>query len=191
MLRRVGEAVTIVSLLFIAGSVLFGGMYLGIQTTGALPDWAGDIFTAFSGGILALLGTLLASTVNRQFEKRKLEHEQAVLFVKPYRDFLIELYNLLSRKVYAETTDNSYLAEKILISQQEIKEILKKIPPLATNFLVGRREFQEQIEVTILNGVTLLRSEVDKQFLQEFNKWSTSSRTIIKQLNDYENQAYL
>lgn len=190
MFRRIGEGVTILLLLFIAGSVLFGGMYLGVQSTGKLPDWAGDIFTAFSGGILALLGTLFASRVSRQFEKRRLEHEQAVTFVQPYREFLIALYNLLSRKVYAQTTENEFLAEKIKITSQEVESVLKKLPPLATNYLVQKREFQESIENTILDGVTLLQSKVDDQFLNEFEQWSNDSRDVIKQLNEYENQTY-
>jgi len=190
MIRKIGEGVTILSLLFIAGSVLFGGMYLGIQSTGKLPDWAGSIFTAFSGGILALLGTLFASRVNRQLEKRRLEHEQAARFAQPYREFLIALYNLLSRKVYAQTTKSDFLAEKIKVTSQEVDIVLKKLPPLATNYLDQKRGFQERVEKNILAGVKLLQVSVDDQFLDDFDQWAKVSREIIKQLNEYENQSY-
>ncbi len=190
MMRRIGEVVTILSLLFIAAVVLFGGMYLDIQSTGSLPAWAGDIFTAFSGGILALLGTLFASRISRQFEKRRLEHDQAVKFVQPYREFLIDLYNLLSRKVYAQTTENEFLAGKIKITSQEVDNVLKRLPPLATNYLVQEREFQDCVENTILDGIALLQLKVDDQFLKEFEEWSNDSRNVIRQLNDYENQTY-
>ena len=190
MLRRLGEAITILSLLFIAGSVLFGGMYLGVRSTGKLPDWAGNIFTAFSGGILALLGTMFASYINRHLERRKLEHEQAVRFVQPYREFLIALYNLLSRKVYAETNTNKYLSNRIQITDEEVKGVLKQLPPLASYYLVQKREFQSAVEKSILDGLKLLESTVDDNFKKAFDKWSDDSRKVIQELNEYENQPY-
>lgn len=190
MLRRIGEAVTVLSLLFIAGTVLFGGMYLGIQSTGTLPSWAGNIFTAFAGGILALLGTMFAAYINRQLERRKLEHEQAAKFAQPYREFLIALYSLLSRKVYAQTAANNFLAEKIKVSPEEVNRVLKLLPPLASNYLIQKREFQLEVESSILDGITLLESKVDRQFLDEFERWSKNSRAVIQELNEYENQVF-
>ena len=190
MLRRLGEAITILSLLFIAGSVLIGGMYLGIQSTGKLPDWAGNIFTAFSGGILALLGTMFASYINRQLERRKLEHEQAARFVQPYREFLIALYNLLSRKVYAETNANQYLSNRIQVSEEDVNGVLKKLPPLASSYLVQKRKFQSAVEESIEDGLMLLESAVDDNFKKAFEEWSVNSRKVIQELNKYENQSY-
>ena len=68
--------------------------------------------------------------------------------------------------------------------------VLKKLPPLATNYLVQKREFQEGVENIILDGITLLQSKVDDQFLVEFERWSNDSRDVIKQLNEYENLTY-
>ncbi len=190
MTRRLGEAITIFSLIFIAASVLFGGMYLGVKATGTLPAWAGNIFTAFAGGILALLGTLFASQINRQLERRRLEHEQAARLVQPYRDFMIELYNLLSRKVYAHKTQNQLLAGKIEVQDEEVNAALRHLPPLASTYLVQKQEFQDQVEDLITDGMVLLQSKVNAQYLQAFEHWSENARAVIKQLNEYENEPY-
>ena len=97
---------------------------------------------------------------------------------------------MLSRKVYAHTTENNFLADKIRLSPQEVDSVLKNLPPLATNYLIQKREFQIDVEDSILNGIALLEAKVDDQFLEEFKSWSQNSREIIKHLNEYENQSY-
>lgn len=190
MRRNFGEAVTIISLLLIASLVLFGGLYLGISVTGEWPTWAGNVFAAFAGGILALLGTMFAARVSRQLEYRRLEHEQSARLVQPYRQFLISLYHLLSRKVYAQATENKSIAAMMNISPEDVQSLLHNLPPLASSYLVQNQEFQDEVELSILDGIELLQASVDNNFLDRYSAWSENSRELIKELNEYENQAY-
>jgi hypothetical protein len=191
MVRRITEAITILSLVIIAGAVLFGGAYFSIQQSGGQwPAWIGNILTAFSGGILALLGTLFASRVNREMEKRRIEREQAAIYIRPYREFLIELYQLLSRKVYSKDENNDFLSKKLQLTTKEIDDCLKKMPPLAKAYLVYDQKFQEDVEKAVKDGVKLLESDVDDMFRKIFETWSISSREIIKKLNELESRSY-
>lgn len=189
LLRGVGKVITIVSLTIIALSAVGLGLYFGITSTPNMPTWIGDILTTLAGGMLAMLGSYFALSMNQRNKRRAVDLKQRSYQVKPYRSYLTHLYYMLSRKVYANTTDNHDLGKRIDLSPDEITRFTRSMPPLGFMYLVRDKRLSEGVQTTIEDGLQLLNAKVNDSFFHELRNWSDRAKDIIEKLDQYEKTA--
>src|SRR5262245_47391511 len=108
------------------------------------PRWIGNMLASFTGGVLTLLGGYFASLFGKRVEREKIERQQRLKQTEPYRNYLIFLKSLLTRRTLYETYSdiNSTLADEIKITNEDRRKAVLEMPPIGNLSLIYDDDLQ-------------------------------------------------
>lgn len=164
------------------------GLWVGLivqSETHKIPEWAGNVLAAITGGILGMSGNLVKIVGEHLAQKFRDEHRIKYQHREDEKErilgFLYQLQGLLLRvKTYQRVKRKSFESAGLIPRSDEINQVMKQIPVFPSWL---DREAAQRMGNLIEEGFSLLLDEPEQVSVESVERWEKECHDLMEQIH--------